>query len=765
MDPYFRRHGIWVCKHGNYQGIHATSVSRRKDGLYHMRYKDCPQCGYEHTPPYEPVLPFPANASDSAASTPVSGYTEVAKSGKWMGASFSSTAIARRQLSAAITRGIKRDEDDPKAQRTAQPKPRAQALPTRAFKARPPAYKEGVAATTRSVHSAAATGRSQLASTLAKRDVRAEPQPVPLFTEMPGHRDPLEPNSWLTPVAMPKQADVFLEKPGCPLCTKSAGQLECMSQLRQHFRKYHMPGGQCGAVPTQDAQAFDQYLARHAAWFCPVHNKMHGTHTATENADGYFRLKYYACKLCGPSATPAWRPPDARIFGNRGTPGTPIARTSSLVPVPPQGSTAPEPVPRLVGILGDLSQPLDDATRADWERTLEDPPMIDQLGVKLMPEDLQTLRTKAWVSNFVISLFARIANRTPGAAVMVWHTDMYRKLSIPLYNFAEVRSWISRSRHEFETHKVFCLPALVNTNHYVLGVVDTEKRTIKCFDSLVSCRWDRLGFVKDLRRWYADSLEELGMADEVRMRKPWRLITRPPGVPQQRDHNACGVFVCAFIAALSAGTSQFPFSHSDVPELRLRIGLTMARDVDAPETAVDNVARDDDVVIVDQPQRTLPPLPPLPYKALPLVHKVLREPAHDDPLHHSGQTVVVVPTARCATGPEVSSSSSCPSARVPATVSSPKISFPKPLSSPVPAPAPAPAPAHSPATKPTRANPLARPSRAYFPRRMFSQHPYPSGSRPKVCRAAAKESQPSEAFQSTPGVVLPSRPAAECSHN
>jgi hypothetical protein len=198
-------------------------------------------------------------------------------------------------------------------------------------------------------------------------------------------------------------------------------------------------------------------------------------------------------------------------------------------------------------------------------------------GVQVNMELLKCLEKGKWLNSEVISFFiewwrertgggggSERANPTPGAVCKCWYTStfFFTRLTENGYGHSAVKSWIPKDLFEYDE---MIVPVNVNQAHWYTAVVNFRDKRTEVYDSQGK-KHDRQETHATLRRWLADTYKaqhgkDLSLSE-------WRIHEPPPKrVPQQRNSNDCGVFMCLFAAHCSIDR-PFTFTQGDIPLVR-----------------------------------------------------------------------------------------------------------------------------------------------------------------------------------------------------
>ena len=135
-------------------------------------------------------------------------------------------------------------------------------------------------------------------------------------------------------------------------------------------------------------------------------------------------------------------------------------------------------------------------------------------------------------------------------------------MSIDLFEvlLAESYSYTQAQKHTkglkiWETKNIFC-PINVNGNHWMLLVVDVERKTMHFYDSLMSDVWR---YFQAAERWLADEPSQGGGM------YGWNYENSRS--PKQDNGFDCGVFMLANANALGSG-QLLSHTQADCPRLR-----------------------------------------------------------------------------------------------------------------------------------------------------------------------------------------------------
>lgn len=147
------------------------------------------------------------------------------------------------------------------------------------------------------------------------------------------------------------------------------------------------------------------------------------------------------------------------------------------------------------------------------------------------------------------------------------------------YNYAGVRRWTKRTPLDWANVHWVIVPVHLGI-HWALAVVDVPGAALHYYDSMapanssdVAARVRKL--LDAVLRWVSDdSADKRGEAHRIDT-SGWetRAYSRAE-VPQQKDGNSCGMFMCTFAACIATGrTFDFDRSTSGMNLLRRRLVL------------------------------------------------------------------------------------------------------------------------------------------------------------------------------------------------
>jgi len=123
--------------------------------------------------------------------------------------------------------------------------------------------------------------------------------------------------------------------------------------------------------------------------------------------------------------------------------------------------------------------------------------------------------------------------------------------------------------------RMIIVPIHASENHWLLGVINFEEKSIAIYDSMRMEYGDRLA---ELLFDYVWNVHQAENANEFPSKEEWDLFcahNRGILVPQQQNAHDCGVFTI-YTAAFIYRNLELVFKQSDIPHLRKRISYCIA---------------------------------------------------------------------------------------------------------------------------------------------------------------------------------------------
>lgn len=141
--------------------------------------------------------------------------------------------------------------------------------------------------------------------------------------------------------------------------------------------------------------------------------------------------------------------------------------------------------------------------------------------------------------------------------------------------YDNVRRW-RRKVPEFNSVGMFLFPALVNSNHWVLAVIDIEGQQFIYYDPLGHP--DKSGVINCAMEWVAGEVKSAKKDDvwDGLQIDSWPILSNPENLPVQKDFESCGVFVLYVAEHMERGVTP-RFDQADIPVLRMRMLLILSQ--------------------------------------------------------------------------------------------------------------------------------------------------------------------------------------------
>ncbi len=112
-------------------------------------------------------------------------------------------------------------------------------------------------------------------------------------------------------------------------------------------------------------------------------------------------------------------------------------------------------------------------------------------------------------------------------------------------------------------------PALVDSNHWVLAVIDMDGEQFIYYDPKGA--YDDHGVIECAREWLEKEVEESSDQDQMAEIKPgsWPVFTKPGSLPKQKNNSSRGICVLYVAEHFERGVKPV-FSQKHVQILRYR---------------------------------------------------------------------------------------------------------------------------------------------------------------------------------------------------
>ncbi|GJQ14138.1 hypothetical protein GpartN1_g5929.t1 [Galdieria partita] len=193
-------------------------------------------------------------------------------------------------------------------------------------------------------------------------------------------------------------------------------------------------------------------------------------------------------------------------------------------------------------------------------------------GMKITRNDLRLLLPGKWLNdeviNFYMSLLQErneriVADNSYPRCLFLSSFFFIKLLSGGHYDYAAVRRW-TRHINIFEYDKII-IPINIKNCHWILAVIDIERKCLICFDSIGGSHLEKL---QALRHWLYDEYStKLGSKLET-----GAYSFEQPDVPRQANMDDCGVFCCKFAHYVSSNW-ELTFSAENMSYFRWRMML------------------------------------------------------------------------------------------------------------------------------------------------------------------------------------------------
>lgn len=221
----------------------------------------------------------------------------------------------------------------------------------------------------------------------------------------------------------------------------------------------------------------------------------------------------------------------------------------------------------------------------------------------LMGMDFLTLCGEQWLNDEVMNSFVALVNHRDGVSrslsvgggdctnssldsspatasrrAFMFNTFFFSRLLQRggHYDYQGVQNWGRKRQLRLDDVDVIIIPMHVSSDHWVLSVIDVQKRNVLFYDPLFSVEHKPL--VSHLLHWLHDEARQrLGAA----VAAEWDILAWPvvcdDALPVQKDGSSCGVFTLAVADCVALGVPA-SFGQRDVPVLRQRLALALYHD-------------------------------------------------------------------------------------------------------------------------------------------------------------------------------------------
>lgn len=192
-------------------------------------------------------------------------------------------------------------------------------------------------------------------------------------------------------------------------------------------------------------------------------------------------------------------------------------------------------------------------------------------NISVTREKLLCLKDREWLNDEVINFYFDLLNDLNPNKVFLWNSFFWLKLSSDGngYNYKAVQRWTSRRKVDIFKFEKIIFPMNIGKNHWALGLVDLNDKTIQYFDSLAP-RTVHTSFAEYIIRYLEDEFRDKHKEKPC----PDFLATFTTALvdpPQQTNGYDCGVFTCMNAECITAGRNWIDFDQSMIPDMRRKI--------------------------------------------------------------------------------------------------------------------------------------------------------------------------------------------------
>ena len=212
---------------------------------------------------------------------------------------------------------------------------------------------------------------------------------------------------------------------------------------------------------------------------------------------------------------------------------------------------------------------------------------VIQSSKQSMLNKLKSLDSNKWVIDMVIDEYFKILKKEymqkPGRKLKIhfYDTGFYTKLfehdqSLKIQE--TVRQYARKSHTPFLYDKIF-VPINVNNNHWLLAVIDINKKLISVYDSLPTvgdtrCRKIINNLMVWVMKWVPIPAQRMAV-------NQWQGVC--VDAPQQNNLNDCGVFTMKYADHILEGKDKpedMKFSAKDMPRFRSEIKTKLRQEIE-----------------------------------------------------------------------------------------------------------------------------------------------------------------------------------------
>ncbi|CCE62705.1 hypothetical protein TPHA_0D00610 [Tetrapisispora phaffii CBS 4417] len=174
--------------------------------------------------------------------------------------------------------------------------------------------------------------------------------------------------------------------------------------------------------------------------------------------------------------------------------------------------------------------------------------------------DFKTLANNRWINDTIIEFYMmKIESTIPN--VVAFNSFFYENLFSKGYN--GVRRWMKRKKVSISQLDKIIVPVNLHQTHWVLAVIDMQKKNISYVDSLSNGpTTNSYNILQSLQQYVIEeSNQQLG--------KDFKLVFEKS--PQQINSYDCGIYLC-LNSIYMVNDLPLTFSHTDAVNMRLHLG-------------------------------------------------------------------------------------------------------------------------------------------------------------------------------------------------
>ncbi len=197
--------------------------------------------------------------------------------------------------------------------------------------------------------------------------------------------------------------------------------------------------------------------------------------------------------------------------------------------------------------------------------------IIEKNNIEITKDKASCLHDREWLNDEVINMYMQILHEKYNTTFL-WNSFFWLKLSSDGkgYNYKSVQRWTSRKKIDLFSFDRVIVPMNIGKNHWALGLVDLQEKTIKYYDSLAEGTVHK-SFVSYMKQYLCDEWKDKKKDEEMPDFESFDTPLVYP--PQQSNSYDCGVFTCMTAECLSAKRDWFDFDQSMIPDMRRKMFL------------------------------------------------------------------------------------------------------------------------------------------------------------------------------------------------